>query len=259
MPASKSPRNQIREQSQTPSLRKFGKPSGGADGRRMSLTFVPPDSLEELEAGEGVRFRPLPSFDAPSPRATDVPEEIIKIDDEGVVHALEPTPEPTTAAAPVAEAVAPPLAPSTLVTASASSREDVDRLWDWIRQDPDQGAEFLSARMATSVDLHTVIAVLQQGEARGLSIIRSVYVADQHMGFAMLAPILTAENVAVVHIYLRPEARGHLAYLVAPLTELASQLAPGVRLAVLSEDKGLAALRKLLAPLGFTEHTMFVR
>lgn len=138
---------------------------------------------------------------------------------------------------------------------------DVDRLWDWLRADADKGQAFLGKPMTTSVALHAQIRFLvEQTEPEGVAIIRSLYWHEEHFGFAMLAPILAADQTALLHIYLKKDARGALATLVQALVELAGQAVPGMHLAVSSADATWARLhRSLLAPLGFIEHTMFVR
>lgn len=138
---------------------------------------------------------------------------------------------------------------------------DVDRLWDWLRADADKGQAFLGKPMTTSVALHAQIRFLvEQTEPEGVAIIRSLYWHEEHFGFAMLAPILAADRTALLHIYLKKDARGALATLVQALVELAEQAVPGMHLAVSSADATWARLhRSLLAPLGFVEHTMFVR
>lgn len=151
------------------------------------------------------------------------------------------------------------------VTVRPVTIEDGDRLWDWIRADGDHGAAFLSRPMQTSMDLHGVMHALITAESAGTALMRAVYYegateGDQHLGFAALAPILPVEQVAVMHIYLRPEVRGQLAALTGPLVQVASSILPTYKLAVVSHDAAWARLhRQVLLPLGFTEHVMFVR
>lgn len=139
-------------------------------------------------------------------------------------------------------------------------QEDTDRLWDWIRADKDYGQAFLGQRFSTSLALHTFMAQLIRVEAQGLAIIRAIHYGPHHLGFAMLAPILAAERTALLHVYLQAEVRAQLAQFIAPLVDMAQQIAPGVHLAVVSADAAWARLhRQILAPLGFTEHVMFIR
>lgn len=140
------------------------------------------------------------------------------------------------------------------------SVEDVDRLWDWIRHDADGGTSFLWQKCTTSIALHQYLLKIDMGESNGIAAIRAIHGGDQHLGFAMLAPILEVERTALMHIYLREDMRGHLATIAGPLVEMASTVVPDMHLAVWSSDERWARLhRKLLAPLGFTERTMFIR
>lgn len=137
---------------------------------------------------------------------------------------------------------------------------DVDRLWDWLRADGDQGRAFLGVPITTSPSLHDHLSFLaKDAEQQGVALIRALYWKGTHFGFAMLAPILADEATALMHIYLMKEARGSLQAILPALVALAQQAAPGKHLAVASPDKVWAKLhRTLLAPLGFVEHTMFV-
>lgn len=137
---------------------------------------------------------------------------------------------------------------------------DVDRLWDWIRADADNGQSFLGTLVKSSLELHKFLQQIVASEKDGIAIIRSLHGGEHHLGFAMLAPILTDERTAIMHIYLEKAYRGGLAQIVGPLVDMAEQVAPGVHLAVWSPDDTWARLhRKLLTPFGFTERVMFIR
>lgn len=172
---------------------------------------------------------------------------------------------PTATVAAPQQPTAPQLPPGTYqdpsgISARPLSVQDVDRLWDWIRQDGDAGKSFLGHAITTSLALHTFMQQLVATEPQGLAIIRAIHYQDQHLGFAMLAPILAAERTALMHIYLRKDVRGQLANLAPILVNLATQVAPNVHLAVASADDIWARLhRAVLKPLGFVEHVMFVR
>ncbi len=138
--------------------------------------------------------------------------------------------------------------------------EDIDRLWDWIRADKDQGASFLGRTFTHSIALHEFARQMGQAEMAGLAITRAIHYGPHHLGFAMLAPILAQERTALMHIYLRQDVRGQLAKFTAPLVEIAERVAPGVHLAVASADATWQRLhRSILVPLGFTEHALFVK
>lgn len=151
-----------------------------------------------------------------------------------------------------------PHAPS--LEAGMLRAEDVDRLWDWIRQDADGGQHFLGRTFATSIELHAFMKQIFDLESSGLAIMRSLYWSHEHFGFAMLAPILAAERTTLLHIYLRQDARGSLGQLVGPLIEIATIMLPNVHLAVYSPDDAWERLhQRLLTPLGFRKHAMFIR
>lgn len=223
-------------------------------GRRDRLTLD--DSAETQETTDqpaGVLGAPpslTPEFDVHVEREV---ERRIAERQKQTASTMTPTRPP-----PAAEA-----APG--VAVRSVTIEDVDRLWDWVRADGDNGAAFLSRPMQTSMDLHGVMETLLTAESAGTALIRAIYYegaadGDQHLGFAALAPILPVEQVAVMHIYLRPEVRGQLAQLTGPLIQLASSLLPTYTLAVLSADAAWARLhRQVLAPLGFVEQVLFVR
>ena len=87
---------------------------------------------------------------------------------------------------------------------------------------------------------------------------RVVLAAGVPIGFAMLGPIL--DGVGLLHLYLAQAARGRLAELTPLLVQAAQDLKPALKLAVSSPTPAWARLhRQVLAPLGFREHTLFVR
>lgn len=137
---------------------------------------------------------------------------------------------------------------------------DIDHLWDWIRTDEDGGQTFLGRQFATSMDLHHFINFVNiEGERVGLSLVRSLYWQDAHFGFLMLAPILAAEKTALCHVYLNQDTRGQLPQLVGHLLALAQQARPGIHLAAYAVDSEWERLyQRLLTPLGFKKHAMFI-
>lgn len=170
-------------------------------------------------------------------------------------------PKPTLAVEKTTPAGHGPITHSSGITLSPILVGDIDRLWDWLRADADHGYAFLGKTFATSVELHQFARlIVTQFEPNALAMLRAIYYKDQHIGFAMLAPILAAERTALMHLYLRKDVRGSLYQLARPLVELAMVVAPGVHLAVYAADVQWAKLyRSVLGPLGFVEHVMFVR
>lgn len=204
----------------------------------------------------------------PEPEPDDDDEPEPESEDNSGVERQPPTPPtaaPTThfvtgMSATLTPTPAPTPTPTPVLSLRAATVDDLDRLWDWVRADGDHGASFFSKPMPSSVALHTFVSALGQAEVQGLAAIRSVVFEENHLGFAMLLPILASERTAMMHIYLRADVRGHLAQLVPTLVDLAAQTVPGYALAVISHDATLARMhRALFAPLGFAEHTMFLR
>lgn len=136
---------------------------------------------------------------------------------------------------------------------------DVDRLWDWIRQD-DSGQEFFNRKFDTSMELHAIIMQLRQQESVGLSIFRAFYWDEEHFGFLMVSPILAEERTALVHTYLRPDAQANIGPLLASVCEIAAQLVPNVHLAIPSPGENWdRQFGPLLGKLGFARYSMFIR
>lgn len=139
--------------------------------------------------------------------------------------------------------------------------EHVDRLWDWIREDGDLGATFLGSEFTTSVRLHAFMRGLVDAEAQGLAVARAITYGDQHLGFLMLSPILTVERMAILHCYLSPgTVRERGGEMLPFFVEIGTRMVPGFKLAIPSPSAEWAEFhQKVLGPLGFAPHTMFVR
>lgn len=137
----------------------------------------------------------------------------------------------------------------------------VDNLWDWIREDGDRGATFLGQEFDHSVDLYRFVDRLNAAEAEGLAIARAITFGNRHLGFLMLTPILTNDRTAILHCYLSPgDIRNRGGELLSFFVGVATKLLPGFKLAIPSPDQEWAKFhQKVLGPLGFAPHTMFVR
>lgn len=137
----------------------------------------------------------------------------------------------------------------------------IDNLWDWIREDGDKGATFLGQEFDHSVDLYRFLRRLIDAESDGLAIARAITYGDHHLGFLMLTPILTSERMAILHCYLQPgEVRDRGGELLGFFVEIATKLLPGFKLAVPSPSPEWTKFHaKVLGPLGFAPHTLFVR
>lgn len=137
----------------------------------------------------------------------------------------------------------------------------VDNLWDWIRQDGDKGATFLGQEFDHAIDLFRFVERLVAAEGDGLAIARAITYGNHHLGFLMLTPILTNERMAILHCYLQPgEVRDRGGELIVFFVDVATKLLPGFKLAVPSPSPEWTKFHtRVLGPLGFAPHTMFVR
>ncbi len=152
-------------------------------------------------------------------------------------------------------------APDVPVNSGLSARQctlaDVDRLWDWIRaDDPAVGIRFVGRALANSQQLHALMTTIAKGEATSASLARSIYVGDAHAGFVVLLPILLTEKMAAVHMYLKPDARGLLPNMLPSLLQMAADVMPDVKLAVMGMPP---AIGKLLTAYGFAMQTVFLQ
>lgn len=207
---------------------------------------------QQYEPEQEQEYEPEPPED--DARTSALREEIAQLRETmSKMQAGNPTaaPSPAPAAAPA------------FLDARLVMIEDADRLWDWVRADAHSGHAFFGLTFATSMALHSTIRSMQQAEANGVGMLRAIHTnhtVPQHIGFVMLAPIMADERLALAHVYLRADLRGRLQQLLPALLQLAAQEMPNFKIGVLPADLTQQRLyRALLAPLGFTEHTVFVR
>lgn len=227
-------------------------------GRRVTVAAAEQAKLRMLATAPGAARAEAVPVPVPEPEEPDLePDPDPEPLDE------EPEPAAVAAPAPMPTPIPTPVAPPAPLVATPATIGDIDRLWDWIRGDGDGGASFFSYVVTSSVMLHRTFAALERSEQDAAPIharIRALTCGDHHVGFAMLLPVLREERAALMHIYLRPEVRGMLATLLPLLVDLAAAAVPGYTLAVIGHDAALTRLhRTLLAPIGFVEHTMFLR
>lgn len=214
------------------------------------------DAEDDEPEEEDIRDEPEddPEFEIPPPAA--VPEPAAPLSPAQVFQRIneQPVLDPPPATRP---------APG--LNVRSVGIDDADRLWDWVRMDGDRGQSFFGQVIANSLDLHALLAQHTLRERDGTALVRAIYYeggtrGDVHIGFLALSPIMLAEQVAALHVYLQPEVRSRLAVLTAPLVALALQLLPAYKLVLLTDDQAQMRLyRQVLAPLGFAEHAVFVR
>jgi hypothetical protein len=224
------------------------------------------DLATDEEREQMLRGTPTPSApSAPSPAATGAAlraefEALVREEVERRLRSQEHAPSTVTPQMPVN-----PMTPApTYLTAAHVSHEDIDRLWDWIRRDPSSSQAFFGRVPATSRQLHAIFEALADAESTGVGLARALVIEGgampTHIGFAMIAPIMADEQLALLHVYLEPSMRGRLAQLVGPLVELAGKELPNFRFGVYPANETQRRLYGGLLPsLGFTAHTLFVR
>lgn len=125
--------------------------------------------------------------------------------------------------------------------------EDIDRLWDWIRQEEDRGAVFLGEPVTTSRALYDRLSLF--GES-----LQAMVDAGEHIGILAIEPSGAGPNVMAIHMFIRKESRNQLRRLIPQLQALAVIAYPGVSFAVATQDPALA---RLYQPFGFkTTHIL---
>ena len=137
--------------------------------------------------------------------------------------------------------------------------EDIDRLWDWAREDSDGVSAFLGATFANSRLLFTYFEQLAALERTGHAASYAIRENDALLGFVILRPIIKQANenpVGTTHIYLEPKSRGRLPSLLPAMMSEADRLAPGVNLCVITKRTEWAAM---LESAGFKSHFVLTR
>lgn len=155
------------------------------------------------------------------------------------------------------ERVAPPQwrrPPVPALTLAPLTIEDVDRLWDWVRSEPDRGASFFGRPVPHSVALHITMQGLVEAETIGAGWVRAI-VGETLVGFLALTPILNEDRIAVWNLYIEPAARE--AFLAGQLGTLLQQLqaaVPGYRLCAMPGE----AIGARLVELGYRAKTLYL-
>jgi hypothetical protein len=155
--------------------------------------------------------------------------------------------------APLAAAPAP--APATVVALRPITYEDIDRLWDWCRQDPKGAGKYLGHVPSHSFALQQYMQKQLAMQDGGTALVCAIDIASDrgpmHIGFVSLLPInrVSTPPVGVAHCYLRLEAQGALPQLMPQMLAEAARLEPTLTLMVSVDDYAFA---RLLQPFGFT-------
>lgn len=193
--------------------------------------------------------------DAPAAPIGDryvVPDELRQEAERAAVQIRQTAPP-----APAAPRAAPVLGEGGTLAARLISAQDIDRLWDWLRQDPAGGQAFFGRAFASSVDLHRAAAELAHA-----AIIRALELHGQHAGFFLLWPIDQATNTTVLHLFLAPEVR-HTASALYPtlLAEARRAIGPRFNLAVQCRDgtRNMDLYERVLVPYGFKPYVVYIQ
>ena len=137
--------------------------------------------------------------------------------------------------------------------------EDVDRLWDWVREDSEGVSAFLGATFVNSRLLFTYVEKVAEQERKGNAAFYAIRENDALLGFVLLYPIVRPANenpVGTTHIYLEPKSRGRLPLILPMLMNEADRLAPGVNLCVITQRTEWTAM---LESAGFKSHFVLTR
>jgi len=141
-----------------------------------------------------------------------------------------------------------PIAPALALT--PSSIYDIDRLWDWCRDDPQGTHAFLGIAPEHSRHLQDHIGKLLTLESQGVAWLRTIHGEGTPIGFVSLLPVHrdVAAPYGDAHCYLMPALQGHLPTLLPGILAEASRQEPTLTFRVFTPDYAFA---KLLQPHGF--------
>lgn len=139
--------------------------------------------------------------------------------------------------------------PSLLLELRPVTDQDVDRLWDWVRQDEDRGAAFLTAPATTSRALHEWFWKWAVRVTEGRAFVYAIDQDGGHCGFVILNPLFPQQAEAVCHLYLAPSVRGQAQAILPALLKWSAVLHPTLSLAVVTSNP---AMMRLCRSCGFT-------
>ena len=193
-----------------------------------------------------------PQFSIPAKPPIVSPHEEAPLD-----NSADPQPITTTAASTTTN-IHPFVKPQDVVLEPVIT-EDVDRLWDWAREDSEGVSAFLGVTFANSRLLFTYVEKVSEQERKGHAAFYAIRENDALLGFVLLYPIVRQANenpVGTTHIYLEPKSRGRLPLILPALMSEADRLAPGVNLCVITQRMEWAAM---LESAGFKSHFVLTR
>ena len=125
--------------------------------------------------------------------------------------------------------------------------QDVDRLWDWVREDVDRGAAFFGFTPETSRQVHVWIFQLQQATASGQALSAALELDGIPVGFAAVSPLRNGEGNVL--LYLASAHRHRFTDLVPLLLARWDREHPDLSLCIITTDQ---KRMRLYRPFGFT-------
>ena len=131
---------------------------------------------------------------------------------------------------------------------------DVDRLWDWVRQDEDRGLEFLGFQPKTAREVYGHFA--QNFTDNPSAAAFAIDELEIHVGFALFNPIHQLPFQAVTHIYLAASVRGRVGEVVQQLLRICDDRYPGLSLVIVTPDE---RRMRLCRRAGFTVSYVLTR
>lgn len=141
-------------------------------------------------------------------------------------------------------------------TVRAITDEDLDCLWDWIRQDDDRGEAFLGFTPKTSRELQYYFATLAAKVGDGIASLYTICSGDLTAGIAILAPIDRPNRKIITRLYFAPFVRGLAQEIIPVLLDLVNQTHEGFGLVATTTDE---ARMRLYRAFGFNMTYLMMR
>lgn len=148
---------------------------------------------------------------------------------------------------------------ATPLTCRPITNDDFDRMWDWVRQDPEGAKQFVGRTLANSRALGDFLDALVKGEESGLSFVRAVDVDGVNVGFVSLMPVNYESNTAMMHLFVGPSWRGKFVDLFPLLLAAARSLIPPTMHLAIYSTVSTKVLERFLPQFHFWSYTVWVQ
>ena len=136
--------------------------------------------------------------------------------------------------------------PSLLLELRPITDQDVDRLWDWVREDPDRGAAFFGFPARMSREVHVWVFQLLKATEQGLALSAALDMEGVPVGLAAVSPIRNGEGNVL--LYLASAHRHRFKDLVPLLLARWDREHPDLSLCMVTTDP---KRMRLYRPFGF--------